>query len=235
MNNINNRHILSSFSLKRAGTGMQSLLAMDWLRRPVDSAGRYFARKTICALTSYHESDEPSCGALASIPRIQQRDFVTINTVEATAGMCSQILFYGALYSAICSTVGPVEGWNAVAVLLGPWWSSSYWMDWLLYDFVRSSISLEDLSNESFKPTVNLLNKWFPHNQHPEFRLASERNRMCLCLCAVALAVTYTFVCMYRPAASQVIMKQATSVAKAFLGSLPDVDAFNLFQDDFSF
>lgn len=235
MINCVGRSKIPAFSLREVGSRLQSFLAMDCLRRPVDSAGRYLASKTICALSCNNEADESSYGALSSIPRIRQTDFTARDTLIATAGMCSQILFYGALYSAVCSTVGPVEGWHSAAVLLGPWWSSSYWMDWLLYDFIRSSVSLEDVSNGPMKSGVEFLNKWFPHNHHAEFREAAKDHKMCLCLCALVLIATYSFVCMHRPAANQVIMNRAATVAKTVLSSLPEVDLSHSFQDGFYF
>ncbi|HSX13016.1 MAG TPA: hypothetical protein VLE96_01155 [Chlamydiales bacterium] len=196
------------------GSCLQSFLAMDYIRHPVNSAGRCLACKTIHVFSSKNqEIEESSCGELQSIPKFEAPELTSRNTMIATAGICAQILFYGAFYAAVCSTFGPVEHWQTVAVIFGPWWSSSYWMDWLIYDFIRSSYPFEEV--KSIQPVVSFLDKWFPHNNNAEFREGANSQKICYFLCAVAIFVTYALVCMHRPAASQIILNRAASYMKS--------------------
>jgi hypothetical protein len=211
-------------SFREVCGSLQSILAMDPLRKKVDLVGRTIAQRSIQLFNRTSEQQEENPFGISSIPHFHSTQFNTSDTFAATAGICSQILFYGAFYAGVCATVGPVDSWSSTAVLLGPWWSSSYWMDWLLYDFFRSAIDLEDFNLKSID---HFLNRWIPHNHHEHLRDAFKYRKLCLTLCAIIVCATYLYVCAQRPPANQVIMSRASN----FLTSLRGIESSVSFQD----
>lgn len=212
-------------SFKGFCSSVQSLLAMDPLRKKVDLIGRKMTEGALQFVPHMSEQQEKNT---LDIPHFNPTQLNTGDTFITTAGICSQILFYGAFYAGVCAAVGPVDSWSTTAILFGPWWSSSYWMDWLIYDFFRSAIDLEDFNLKSLD---HFLNRWIPHNHNEHLRDAYKYRKLCLTLCAVIVCATYLSVCSQRPPANQVLAKRFKDV----LPLLSHIQHPELFQDFLGF
>lgn len=213
-------------ALRDVGDQVRKLLVMDCLRYPVYFAGQSLARRVVEILPFANRETEEGF-ELFGIPGREQPEFTPIDTMVSTAGMCSQVLFYAAFYSVICSLMGPMESWGSLPLLLGPWWSSSYWMEWIGYDFIRSAVPLHGQSSS----IVGILDKWISHQHRPELGYAYKHHKICLCFCAIVFLSVCALIYEHRPAANHILMERASS----FLKSLPEMDFSKSLQDCFDF
>lgn len=205
---------------KTIGDRANPLLLMDFLHKNIGLAGRSMAQKTICALPLHRfalhnksffddESvdEESAFESLRWLMRQKRQEFTSLDTIVCTTSLSSKILAYGVFCKAINSSPIPLEEWNFFALMLGPWWSSAYWVEWVCYDFFRSAFAkdpynIEQTSNPDF------ISKWFPYELHPELNWAYKYDKKSFYFSAVIILSLYASMLYVRPQISRILIKK---------------------------
>lgn len=217
-------------------TRINSLLVMKFLHQKIRSSGSWFANRVVNKApprlissvnflfanrtiflddrVEFEDFDqENSFDSLRRLYLIEKSEYAPGDAIVVTAGLASQILFYGAFSLAIGAFPVPLENWNVIVLTLGPWWSSSYWTEWVCYDFFMSCFRgpCEGVSsNQDLKPSpVDRFVKLFPYDFHPELNHAYNNNKKSFYLCAFIIASVYLYVYFIRPPVTDILISKA--------------------------
>jgi hypothetical protein len=209
---------------------LNSVLIMRSLQKKVDLVGRSIAQRTLCLTSSqferlrerfYVRSDdleefddiEDSFDQLRQLLLKRKEEASSAaSAIICTAGVAAQMAFYGSLMASIGASPVPLENWNFFALLLGPWWSSSHWVDWICFDFFRSSLSRDLIGVHSDKETkFKQWAKWISSADYLELNQVYKEDRKCFYLCAAFVLCLYAMIWKTMPSTNRILLEKMSS------------------------
>lgn len=182
-------------TLNRSVFKANDIFLMDGLRTFLEGKVSSFVARRLPRFSLY----EGSFALYPGGPQQKIENETPRKALSKTFGVCASMLAYNAAYYGLFSYGISPDQLTTGALLLGAWWSSSYWAEWPCVDFACSAVARNE-------PKV-LLNK-IPYRSFPEINDARKNNKACFYLCAALLLSTYAFIYMSRVSTTEILWER---------------------------
>ena len=135
-------------------------------------------------------------------PKSFVEDITAKEALSSTLGTCAPMVVYHLASQALFTYGIPAEKMSSLALLIFPWWSNSYFGEWLCVDFACSSVK------------KNRIIEKIPHRELSGISAARSHHSWCFYFCAALLFATYAYIANARVPATTILLDRHGETAK---------------------